>query len=425
MNVIYLLYNFLWTIIYILLLPTLLIGKKDYFSRKLALDLPESEKNEKRIWIHALSVGEVLSTRPLINAIKKKYPEKPVVLTVKTSQGMEVAKKELAGEVDDLFYMPLDYRGAIARIVKAVNPGIFLLVETDIWPGLISYLKTSGIKIILINGRVSPRTFRGYKRFRFYFKRVLNDIDLLLMQSDLDSSRIKSIGALSNKVKTTGNIKFDQQWTPMDKEEHERWMTLLGLNSGSKIFVAGSTHEGEEEPIIKTYKELTEKFPELVLIMAPRKLDRVDAIESMGKSMGLKIMKRTELEDKKTQNYNILILDTIGELGRIYGLSSISFVGGSLVPIGGHNLLEPASFGCPVLFGEHTHNFVLMSELLLENGGGIRIKGQENLYKILNDLFSNPATSDKIGRNAKKFVETNSGTVNRVIDHIGDEIVSS
>ena len=422
---IYLLYNLLWSLVYLLLLPCIYLGKRDYFARKFALDLPERETKEKRIWIHALSVGEVLSTRPLIKSIKKCFPDKAIVLTVKTKHGMEVALREAAIEVDDLFFMPLDYRGAVEKIVKAVDPSIFILVETDIWPGIISCLKERGIKIILVNGRVSPRTFRGYKKFRFYFKKILSDMDLLFMQSKLDSSRMKAIGVPSHKIVTAGNIKFDQEWTPMNKEEHDKWLKLLGLNAGSKIIVAGSTHEGEEEPILKAFKRLLDRYPELKLIIAPRKLDRIKEIGSTGASIGLNIMKRTEIEDNNGRGYDVLILDTMGELGRIYGLATICFVGGSFVPIGGHNLLEPASFGCPVLFGKYTHNFVQMSELLLENDGGKRIENPGDLYFTLEKLLSDPEESERMGRNAKDFVESNSGAVGRIIDYIGGDIASS
>ncbi len=250
-------------------------------------------------------------------------------------------------------------------------------------------------------------------------------MDLLMMQSDLDSRRIREIGVSPDKVITAGNIKFDREWVSMDREEYNNWMERLCPGTGSKIFVAGSTHEGEDEQVLSVFKRLAEKHTELVLIIAPRKLDRVDAIESMGLDMGLKVIKRTALEKNSRQGYNCLILDTIGELARIYGLASISFVGGSLVPIGGHNLLEPASFGCPVLFGKYTHNFVLMSELLLEHGGGKRIEDAEDLFRTLNDLLSDQAEADKIGRNAKNFAEANSGAVNRIINCIGGDIASS
>ena len=425
MDVINILYDFLWTIVYLLLFPSKFCGKKEYFTRKFARDIPEREKGGKRIWIHALSVGEVLSTLPLIQAIKKKYPEKPIVLTVKTPQGMKVARKELADEIDDLFFMPLDFKGAVVKITEVVDPYIFILVETDIWPGIISYLKARGVKTILVNGRISPRTFRGYRRFRFYFRQILNDIDLLLMQSEEDSRKMKAIGISSEKIKTVGNIKFDEEWTPMDNVEHDKWVKLLCLGDGHKIFVAGSTHEGEEKPILKVFNKLIDRHPELILIIAPRKLDHIKNIESIGNEMGLKILKRTDLNNNKPHSYNVLILDTIGELNRIYGLASISFVGGSLVPVGGHNLLEPASFSCPVLFGKHTHNFESMSELLLEHNGGIRIDKPDNLFLTLEELLFDPGRTEEIGRNARNVIQANSGAVDRILEIIGGDIASS
>jgi 3-deoxy-D-manno-octulosonic-acid transferase len=420
----YFLYNFLWTIVYILLFPCILFGKRQYFSRKFAFDLPAPEKEKKRIWIHALSVGEVLSTRPLIKALKKRFPDMSVVLTVKTTQGMTVAKKELKNEVDALYFMPLDYSYAISRITDVVNPSILLLIESDIWPGLFSQLRKRGIKIILINGRVSPRTLKGYKRFRRYFRRVLNDINLLLMQSDLDRTRMIEAGVEPYRVKTTGNIKFDQEWLPMEKEEHNKWMARLGIEKDKRIIVAGSTHEGEEEPLLEAFRILLEQHHDLIMIIAPRKLERVGFIESAGKSIGLEIIRRTEIEKEK-KGYNCLILDTIGELGRIYGLASLSFVGGSLDPMGGHNLLEPASFGCPVLFGRHTHNFVQMSELLLEHGGGRRLDSPEDIYPVMKNLLEDETMRKAMGKNAKTFVEANSGAINRVIGIIEGEIASN
>jgi 3-deoxy-D-manno-octulosonic-acid transferase len=420
----YFLYNLLWTIAYITLSPCILFGKREYYERKFALDLPVQKNDIKRIWIHALCVGEVLSTRPLIKALKNRYPDIPVVLTVKTTQGMTVARRELSNEVDALYFMPLDYIGAISRIVDGINPSILLLIESDIWPGLFSVLRKRGIKIILINGRVSPRTLKGYKRFRRYFRGVLNDIDLLLMQTDLDRARMIEAGVAPYRVRTTGNIKFDQEWLPMEKEEHDKWMERLGLDMHKRIIVAGSTHEGEEEPLLKAFRMLLGQYQELIMILAPRKLERVSVIESIGKALGLEIIRRTEIE-KERKKYNVLILDTIGELGRIYGLSCISFVGGSLVPMGGHNLLEPASFGCPVLFGRHTHNFVQMSGQLLEHGGGKRLDGPEELHPVMNSLLEDDAMRTAIGKHAKTFVEANSGALNRVIGIIGGEIASN
>jgi len=383
------------------------------------------EPDDKSIWVHALSVGEVISAQPIIESIREKYPEKKVVLTVKTDQGIEVAKRTLAEKVDGIYFLPFDFWWAIAKLVKHINPDIFILVETDIWPGLISHLKNKKIKIILVNGRVSPRTFAGYKKLRFYFKKVLNDIDLLLMQSELDSNRLREVGISPEKIKTVGNMKFDRDWTPMSKEEHDQWIKRLKVKEGAKFFVAGSTHEGEEVIILNVYKKLLEHFPELILILAPRKITRADDIYKMSKSMGLFTLKRTDLEKDNKPDYGVLILDTIGELGRVYGLATISFVGGSMAPIGGHNLLEPAVFGCPVIYGKYMHNFVLMSELLSDSGGGKSVEDEDDLFNTLTQILSNRDISSKMGKNASNFVKTNSGAITRIMDYIGGYIASN
>jgi len=383
------------------------------------------EPDDKSIWVHALSVGEVISAQPIIESIREKYPEKKVVHTVKTDQGIEVAKRTLAEKVDGIYFLPFDFWWAIAKLVKHINPDIFILVETDIWPGLISHLKNKKIKIILVNGRVSPRTFAGYKKLRFYFKKVLNDIDLLLMQSELDSNRLREVGISPEKIKTVGNMKFDRDWTPMSKEEHDQWIKRLKVKEGAKFFVAGSTHEGEEVIILNVYKKLLEHFPELILILAPRKITRADDIYKMSKSMGLFTLKRTDLEKDNKPDYGVLILDTIGELGRVYGLATISFVGGSMAPIGGHNLLEPAVFGCPVIYGKYMHNFVLMSELLSDSGGGKSVGDEDDLFNTLTQILSNRDISSKMGKNASNFVKTNSGAITRIMDYIGGYIASN
>lgn len=422
---IYHLYNFLWTVIFILLLPWLLLNKKGSIYRKFAMGFPAERNIDKSIWIHALSVGEVISAKPLIESLKERCPDKKIVLTVKTDQGMEVAKKDLANKVDDILFLPLDFWWSISKVVEYIRPEVFILVETDIWPGLISHLKRKKIKIILVNGRVSPRTFKGYKKLNFYFRKILNDIDLLLMQSELDSSRLWDVGISPEKTKTVGNMKFDRDWIPMTEEEHSELIKGFKIESGKSIFVAGSTHEGEEEIILKVYKKLLENFPELILILAPRKIDRADDLYGISKSMGLTTLKRTDLDKIDGSDYSVLILNTLGELGRVYGLGTVSFVGGSLVPIGGHNLLEPAVFGCPVLFGKYMHNFVLMSELLSDSGGGKMVQDEEDLFNTLTTILSSRDVAIRMGKNASNFVKKNSGAVKRIMDYLGGYIASN
>jgi len=418
------LYNFTWTLIIISLLPLIFLTKNQRRSERLGLGLwlYAPLKGKKKIWIHALSVGEVISAIPLIKALKSKYPSVSIVLTVKTLQGIKVARKALKNEVETLIPMPVDFWWSISGLVHYLCPSVLILVETDIWPGLLFYLKKKGIKVFLINGRISPRTLKSYNRFRFFTLRVLNMIDLCLMQSDIDRNRLIKIGLPPEKIKNTGNIKFDRDWRPMETEERIHWLKMLNLRSKNMIWVAGSTHEGEDEIILDIYKRLKDYFPELVLIIAPRKTYAAEDIHVLSVDKGLHPLLRSRLSLERQVSYEVLILDTIGELERIYGLADISFVGGSLVPVGGHNLLEPAFFGCPVLFGVYTHNFVLMSEFLLETGGGWRVKDREELFAKMKILLSDKELSKRMGLKAKEYVLKNSGAMDRVIEHIGGYI---
>ena len=381
------------------------------------MGLPASPLKSASIWIHALSVGEVLSALPLVKAMGLQYPEKDVVFTVTTEQGKEIACKELRGKVRALLTMPLDFWWSIRRVVNFIRPSLFILVETDIWPGLIGFLKKRGIKTILINGRISPRTFNYYRSFRPFARRIFNAMDLCMMQSNLDRDRLLQIGVEAQKVKTVGNIKFDRDWIPMGEEEHEHLLKTLNLESENDIWVAGSTHPGEEEIILDAFGRLRRPFPFLRLIIAPRRVERAEDIKRLVVDKGYKSVLKTQIP-VKGEPYEVLILDTIGELERIYGIAKISFVGGSLTPVGGHNLLEPASFGRPVLFGPHTDNFVLMSQLLIEAGGGRRVRDGEDLFETVKALLSDPAKSNSMGRKAKKFVETSRGAVGRVMGNI-------
>jgi 3-deoxy-D-manno-octulosonic-acid transferase len=417
------LYNFAWTLVLIFFLPVMPFSRKLRLSERLGLSLPGNPIRKRRIWIHALSVGEVISAIPLVKALKLQYPAMPVVFTVKTLQGMEVARKELKGEVDSLIPMPVDFWWSISRIFHYICPAFLILVEGDIWPGLLSYLQKRDIKVLLVNGRISPRTLKSYRRFRFFVRPMLNMIELCLMQSEVDRGRLIETGIPAEKIKNTGNIKFDRPWRPMEAEEHDHWLKLFNLSSEDIIWVAGSTHEGEEEIILETYKRLKEHFPGLFLIIAPRKTESAGYVYRSCESKGLDaIMKSHLIVDKEHPSRDVLILDTIGELERVYGLARISFVGGSMVPVGGHNLLEPASFGCPVLFGEYTHNFLLMAQLLVEAGGGWMVKDSEDLFIKMRTLLSDHDLSGRMGINAKEFVLKNSGAMDRVMAHIGGYI---
>ncbi|MFC1821289.1 3-deoxy-D-manno-octulosonic acid transferase [Thermodesulfobacteriota bacterium] len=408
------LYHFLWTIFFLPIFPLIPFIRNRRFAARMGLRLPSTPLQGGNIWIHTLSVGEVLSAIPLVRSIRQQHPERNIVLTVTTSQGLAIARKELQEEVTEVLTMPLDFWWSMMRMFNYINPSIFLLIETDIWPGCIYLLKRRGIGSVLLNGRISPRTFRSYRRFALLIRFMLNSFDRLLMQSDLDRERLLRIGIDPQKVITSGNIKFDRQWIPIGEKEHGQWTHLLNLRADDRIWVAGSTHQGEEEILLTVYKRLQTEFSALRLIIAPREIERAEEIYRLSVSQGLKTERKTGLKNDG-HPYHVLILDTIGELGRIYGIAEVSFVGGSFVPIGGHNLLEPAAFGCPVLFGPHTHNFVNMSQLLIEAGGGKRVKDEEALCQILQELLSNREYAGGMGERADRFVDSNRGALERVI----------
>ncbi|SPD76505.1 putative 3-deoxy-D-manno-octulosonic-acid transferase [uncultured Desulfobacterium sp.] len=407
-------YQFLWTLAYLFFVAMAVLFKNRRLYERLALNLPSTCLGENSIWVHALSVGEVISAVALVKTLLLKYPDRPIVFSVTTAKGMEVARDELEGKVKALITMPVDTWFCIHRIVRFINPQVFVLVETDIWPGLLGFLKKRGVKAILVNGRVSPRTFKLYRKAPFISRRLFEPFVFCLMQSDIDSKRLLEIGVNPfEKVITTGNIKFDRDWNPLEREERTRLLESLSLGSEETIWVAGSTHPGEEEIIFRVFKRLKKNWSPLRLIIAPRQIEQSEGILKMISSMGLNGLLKTDCLSH-TGYYDILILDTIGELGRIYGLGKISFVGGSLVPFGGHNLLEPASFGCPVLFGPYTHNFVLMSEQLTETGGGLRVDGEEGLFMAMDSLLRNDLARNNMGRLAREFVENNRGALKRV-----------
>ena len=411
-------YHCAWTLIVLLGLPIFSAIRSRRFIDRVFLELPAQTPWERGIWIHALSVGEVTSAIPLVRALRREYPQENIIFTVTTRQGMEIARREIGDEVRLLLPMPLDFWWSLGKLIQCIKPAVFILVETDIWPGLISLLKKKGIKTVLINGRISPRTLRSYNKCRFFIRRLFNSFELCLMQTDLDRNRILSIGVAPENVKTAGNIKFDSDWLPMgDKERHE-WLEALHLEPENIIWVAGSTHEGEEKIILEVYERLRLISPSLLLIMAPRNIERADSIMVLCSGMGFKSLLKTDLT-KDGASYDVLILNTIGELGRIYGIGKVSFVGGSLVAQGGHNPLEPASFGHPVLFGPHMEDFVLMSQLLVESGGGQQVSDSDDLFEAAKKILMDPALCDDMGRKAAAYVETNKGALKRVVAHLG------
>jgi len=413
------LYHALWTLVVLFCAPLLPFPRAARFRSRLVPRLEGRRPRPGCLWVHALSVGEVLSAVPLVRALTQAYPEKAVALTVTTKQGWSVARRELAKEADVMLPMPLDFWVACRRLVRFLDPAAFILVETDLWPGLMHELERRGVPRVVVNGRISPRTARRYGKMGRLSRFLLAGPNRWFMQSDLDAERLVRAGVPSRRVQVTGNIKFDVAWHPMTARERAGLCRDLGLDEGDPVWVAGSTHEGEEDLVLDVFERLLKSFPTLRLILAPRRVERGGELCAAAQARGLRAAPRSKLGFQR-QKVRVVVLDTLGELGRLYGLGTVAFVGGSFVPVGGHNLLEPARFGLPVLFGPHMHNFMAMSASLLEAGGAEQVEDAVALERVMDRLLGYPGEAARMGRCAQDFVHANSGALNRVLQGIGE-----
>jgi 3-deoxy-D-manno-octulosonic-acid transferase len=325
---------------------------------------------------------------------------------------MKVARERLSDRVDRIFFMPLDLWLNWERLIARLRPSIFLLVETDIWPALLHVLNGKRIPCMLINGRISPSTYRYYKIFSFIVKRIFANFSMCMMQSPIDRERLMDV-KVGCPVVVSGNIKFDRRWERLGTAERSIWLDLMGYSLDDPIWVAGSTHRGEEEIILGVFFRLRKILPDLRLILAPRRMEDCGRAFEIALETGLNPVLRSELPSGD-KTCDLVILDSIGELERIYGLAAVSFVGGSLVPFGGHNLLEPAAHGSAVLFGPHTHNFAEMADMLISAGGGIRVADGEGLFVSMKSLLLDSERCLEAGRRAEDFVTANSGALSRV-----------
>jgi 3-deoxy-D-manno-octulosonic-acid transferase len=370
-------------------------------------------KGTRPIWVHAVSVGEVMAAHPLIRELKKKYPHRKLILSTVTVTGHFTASRRVP-EADAIFYFPFDYPCIVRRVIKGINPEIVLVAETELWPNFFRELKRQGIPSAVINGRISPHSYKNYQKFRKFFGMVFDQVTLFCMQSEEDAQRIKDIGADPGKVMVTGNLKFDQKMQGAQTG-------LVAISAGRKVITAGSTHRGEEAALLEVFSRLREKYPKLLLIIAPRHPERFDEVEGVINSAGYECQRRTSLRGPVK---DVLLLDTIGELRSFYAVCDIAFVGGSLVKVGGHNLLEPAAMKKPVIFSRYMFNFKEISEALISSGGGIMVKDKGELYAELNALLADGERAKSMGERAFRVIEANTGAAKKTIEAISRLIVA-
>ena len=315
-------------------------------------------------------------------------------------------------------YFPLDYPWVVHQVIACLQPRLFLMVETEIWPNFLRELARQAIPAILVNGRISPRSFRGYRRLRPFMCRVLPAITSFSMQTNLDAERIIAIGAEPSRVRITGNIKYDLAFEPLSSPDERALRTDLGVGE-APVFMAGSTHRGEEDIVIGAYLQARLQVPALRLLLAPRHLDRLEEIEALLRKHQLMIHRRSRGRlSSRGDEAPVLLLDTIGELAKLYAVGTVIFVGGSFVPIGGHNVLEPAAHRKAILFGPHMHNFHQIAAALLEAGAAVQVHNPDALGNHVSMLLLQPERRKALGEAAYQVLRANQGAITRTVELI-------
>lgn len=363
------------------------------------------------IWLHAVSLGEVVAAAPLVKAMHERHPDYRYVVTTVTETGREAVEQRLAG-IAEHRYAPLDFSWVVSAKVEQWRPTLYLFVETELWPNMLWTLKRRGIPAILVNGRVSSRSFgrQDFPLVRGFYRSVLRTLTLCLMQSRRDAERIAALGAKPGSVHVTGNIKFDQPVPPVEPDSSFR--AQLGIGEGDQLVLAGSTHPGEEEQLVTAYRQLWPRYASMVLMLAPRHIERAEAVETMVREAGLAVQRKSRLSGAAS-GPRVIILDTRGELARAYREATVAYVGGTLIPVGGHNVLEPAVWGTPVLFGPHTDHCAESAALLEEAGGASRVKGSEDLISRIDGWMRDEAARRAAGQAARRVVAENQGALSR------------
>ncbi len=362
------------------------------------------------IWIHAVSVGEVLTARALLPQLRERYPRFRLFLSTTTITGQQIAKNNLQ-YVDEVFYFPFDLGFTVKRTLRLVKPRLFIMMETELWPNLLRACRREGVKTVVVNGRISSRSYPRYRLARGFFRRVLANVDRFCMQSEESARRIVEIGADPERVVVTGSLKFDslQIDGPSFDRGRNRVLRYFRIGSARPVIVAASTHRGEEEPVLEAYQRIRARVPNVMLIIAPRKPERFAEVEALARRHGWHVARRTELPVDSEPRHDVVILDVIGELAQLYQVATAVFVGGSLVDQGGHNIIEPAVFGKPVVFGPYMQNFAEIARAFLENDAAIQIRFARELEHALLALLKDPVRRASLGAAARALVEANRG----------------
>jgi 3-deoxy-D-manno-octulosonic-acid transferase len=383
-------------------------------------DLKISALGLQPLWVHALSVGEVLSAVSLARALKQKHPDRTVVFSASTLTGFETASRFLLNDLDAVFYFPYDLIFSVRSVINRIHPALVVIVETDIWPNFLFEMKRRLVPVVLVNARLSDRSYSGYRRFSKWTCPVFQCFSFVCAQSGEDARRFRGLGLPAGRVSIAGNLKYD---SPPDLASEKTVRYLRRILSGithRQCLVAGSTHLGEETVIFKAFSRLRAEIPALCLILAPRDVDRAKEIHNMAVSDGLTAELLTQMERSPALDPpNVVVVNTIGHLKALYALSDVAFVGGSLINFGGHNPLEPAAFAKPILFGPHTADVAESCNRLLASGGARVVHDADSLFQAALALLNSPEHAQEMGKNAFQILRENQGALEKTLNAIG------
>ena len=380
---------------------------------------------DRPILVHAVSVGETIAVKPLLKALKERFPERRIVVSNVTETGRSVAER--LSEPDLCVYFPFDYRFAANRFLAALRPAIILVVETEIWPNFLRAARNKGIPAVMVNGRISDRSFGRYLRLRWFFSRVLADFSRFCMQTGEDARRIVAMGAPPDRVDVTRNLKYDLPAASFSAAEKEAIRGDYRISSGIAVATFGSTHQGEDEAVIAACRRLLAAGSEFMMVVAPRHPERVPQVADLLRREGMPFTLRSQLAGRSEplRTGEVLLVDSVGELLRLYAVSDVVFVGGSLVPTGGHNILEPASLRVPVLFGPHMSNFREAAALVLSYGCGMQVQDGEELATVLDALLMDSERRRAMGESGTRLMAENSGSTLLHLDAIAKVLAAN
>jgi 3-deoxy-D-manno-octulosonic-acid transferase len=391
-----------------------LFSKEGLFLReRLGARLPLRESDKPFLWIHAVSVGEVLSLQNLVKEVRRKHPDWEIGFSTLTNMGQRVAREKIRG-VDYVFFIPFDFPWTVGRAFRALRPRLLVLAESEFWPGLLKEAKRYSCRVLLVNGRISARSFKRFWRFRGIAKAVFKNIDRFLVQTAQDEERLKKIGVSSSRLEISGNLKCEVHLPELGEADLLRLKKEMGIPASKKVVVAGSIHRGEEDRLIRAYSEARAKNDDLCLVLAPRHPEKFGEIEKVFQTREFVVRRKTALQPG--QSWDILILDTIGDLARLYALADLAFIGGSLIPWGGQNLLEPAFYAKPIFFGPHMENFASLAEEFVKAGAAKIVARPEDLVEMF--LFKDAKAMAEMGRRAKKILSSLQGATERTLSAI-------